>query len=342
MAPSKELQPITSPFFPNIFFKNQFRTKPVWPPRDTDLSGKVAIVTGANQGLGLEACAQLLSLRLTHLIMAVRSVAKGEAAADTLRAKHPKATIQVFQLDMSSYDSIQGFVEQVEQLERVDIAILNAGVRKTNPQVVRDTGHEETIQVNYISTALLCILLLPVLKRKSSPGPGRISIVGSGLAFEAKFRNRMDSPLLPSLDVAKNFDVLDQYNVSKVLGLMFLYRLADYVSADDVVVNIVDPGYVRGTGLTRDVGFPVSAIMAFWGRIAGRSMRVGASTYIDAAALKGKESHGCFIMGWKIWPFVPLMYTSEGKQVIDKVWRETMEELSFANVQGILDEMKPM
>lgn len=302
MAISKDMQPVTSPFFPNIFFKNQFRTKPVWPPEDTDLGGKVAIVTGANQGLGFEACDQLLSLRLSHLIIAVRSVTKGEAAGDTLRAKYPQATIQVFQLDMSSYDSIRAFVVQVERLVRVDIAILNAGVRKTKAQLVPATGHEETIQVNYLSTALLCILLLPVLKRKSTPGPGRISIVGSGLAFQAKFRNRMDSPLLASLDEAKNFDVLDQYNISKVLGMMFLYKVADYVSADDVVVNIVDPGYVRGTGLTRDLGVVGSAFMAFWGHVAARSLRVGASTYIDAVVIKGKESHGCYIMGWKIWP----------------------------------------
>ncbi|KAJ9633402.1 hypothetical protein H2204_007119 [Knufia peltigerae] len=343
MASSKNMQPVTSPFFPHIFIKNQFRTRPVWPSADTDLSGKVAIVTGANQGLGLEASAQLLSLRLSHLIIAVRSVTKGEGAADVLRTKYPKATVQVFQLDMTSYDSIRSFVTQVEQLVRVDIVILNAGVRKTKPKLVAGTGHEETIQVNYISTALLCILLLPVLKRRSAPGgPGRISIVGSGLAFQAKFRSRMDSPLLASLDDAKNFDVLDQYNISKVLPMMFLYKVADYVSADDVVVNIVDPGYVRGTGLTRDLGFAGSAFMAFWGHVAARSLGVGASTYVDATVTKGKESHGCYIMGWKIWPFVQLMYTPEGKRIIEKLWQETLEELRFANVQGILEDMKRM
>lgn len=180
MGSSKDMQPISSPVFPNIFFENQFRTKPIWPPKGTNLTGKVAIVTGANQGLGLEASDQLLSFRLSRLIIAVRSVAKGEAAANTLRAKYPKATIDVFLLDMSSYDSIRAFVVQVEKLERLDIAILNAGVRKMKLELVRSTGHEETIQVNYISMALLCILLLPLLKRKSAEGSGRISIISSG------------------------------------------------------------------------------------------------------------------------------------------------------------------
>jgi NAD(P)-dependent dehydrogenase (short-subunit alcohol dehydrogenase family) len=303
MGLSKEMQPISSPFFPHIFFKNQFRSKPTWPPKDTSLAGKVAIVTGANQGLGLEASDQLLSLSLSRLIIAVRSVAKGEAAANTFRAKYPQATIDVFQLDMSSYSSIQAFAAQVKQLDHVDIAILNAGVRKTKLELDPNTGHEETIQVNYISTVLLCILLLPILKQKSTPQqPGRISIVGSGLAFQSKFRNRTASPLLSSFDNPQNFDVLDQYNTSKLLGMMFLWKLDEYVSADDVVVNLVDPGFVNGTSLSRDLSPVVSVLMAAWKNVAARSLKVGASTYVDAAVLKGKESHGSFIMSWEISP----------------------------------------
>ncbi|KAJ4371240.1 hypothetical protein N0V83_004457 [Neocucurbitaria cava] len=342
MAPSKDMQPLSSPFFPSIFIKNQFRTKTAWPPKDTNLTGKVAIVTGANQGLGLEACDQLLSLRLSSLIIAVRSKAKGEAAADKLRAKYPKASIDVFQLDMSSYDSIQAFVAQVEQLKRLDIVILNAGIRKMKRELVPSTGHEETIQVNYLSTSLLSILLLPILKRKKSAegSPGRLTIISSGLAFAAKFRNRAAVPLLPSFDEAANFDVMDQYNNSKLLGMMFLYKLADYVSADDVVVNIVDPGFVRGTSLSRDMSAVVGAIMSVWKNIAARPVDVGASTYVDAAVVKGKESHGSYIMSWEINPFAPLLYTPEGKQIIERLWEETMTELSFADVQGVLDSLK--
>ncbi|KAJ5606585.1 hypothetical protein N7510_009366 [Penicillium lagena] len=302
MALSKDMEPISSPFFPNIFFKSQFRAKPTWPPESTSLIGKVAIVTGANQGLGFEASDQLLSLGLARLIIAIRSVAKGEAAADILRAKYPKTIIDVFQLDMSSYDSIQAFVAQVEQLERLDIAILNAGVRKMTFEPVPGTGHEETIQVNYISTTLLCVLLLPVLKSKSAEGPGRISIISSGLAFQAKFRSRTATPILSSFDDPIFFDVLDRYSTSKLLGMMFLRKLADYVSADDVVVNLVDPGFVKDTSLTRDLSLVGSALMTVWKHIAARSLRVGASTYIDGVVLKGKESHGCYIMSWKISP----------------------------------------
>lgn len=302
MVSSKDLPPISSPFFPNVFFKNQFRSKPRWAPKSTDLTGKVAVVTGANSGLGLEASNQLLSLKLSHLIIAVRSAVKGEKAANLLRAKYPKAIIDVYQLDMSSYDSIKKFTTQLAQLQHVNIAILNAGVMSPKRKIVPETGHEEIIQVNYISTALLCILLLPILKRSSTNDPGRITIVGSGLAFAAKFVSRNASPLLPALDNPDNFDAADQYNISKLLGMMFLSKLADHVSADDVVVNVVDPGFVKDTSLSRDNSLVVSMLLAIFKSITARSVAIGASTYVDATVVKGKESHGCYIMSWEISP----------------------------------------
>src|SRR6187549_1095540 len=109
MVVSKDLQPSTTPFFPNIFVNNQFRAKPQWPPPTTNLSKHTAIITGSNTGLGYEAAAQLLGLKLSRLILAVRSPEKGEAAATNLRKLSPKATIEVWDLGMSSYDSIQTF-----------------------------------------------------------------------------------------------------------------------------------------------------------------------------------------------------------------------------------------
>ena len=291
-------------FLPRIFLKNQFQSKPVWPLPGISLVAKVAIVTGANSGLGLEASDQLLSLGLSHLVIAVRSIDKGNVAARGLREKYPDAAIDVLSLDMSSYDSIRAFAKQAEQFERLDIVILNAGVRNMKRVVSKNTGHEETIQVNYLSTVLLCILLLPIIKHKAVNGIGRMTMVGSGLALAAKFANRKAAPLLPSFDGIKDFDTVDQYNTSKLLGLMFLDRLADYVSPDDIIVNVVDPGFVKDTGLSRDLSFVVSLFMAGFKKVTARSVSVGASTYIDAAVLKGKESHGCYVMSWKISPYV--------------------------------------
>ncbi|KAH8807293.1 hypothetical protein F5884DRAFT_856877 [Xylogone sp. PMI_703] len=342
MVGSKDLQPLTTPFFPNIFVKNQFRTKPQWPPKTTNLSGKVALITGGNTGLGFECGRQLLSYKLSRLIITSRSAKRGEDAAAKLLKRYPGATIDVWALDMSSYDSIQALAKRAEsELARLDIVILNGGVGKAKLDIVSTTGHEEDIQINYLSTVFTAILLLPVLKAKSPAGtPGRLTIVNAALALAAKFPNRNKTPLLSSFDDPKSFDANDQYCSSKLLAHLFLYKLVDYVSADDVVVNLVDPGFVKGTELARGVHGFASLISSGFSAIAARPTPVGACTYVDAAVVKGKESHGCFIMSWKITPFHSLLYTTEGKTVIERLWQETMNEFAFANVRGIIESMK--
>ncbi|GME50767.1 hypothetical protein MMC06_006482 [Neofusicoccum parvum] len=305
MVSSKDMQPSTAPFYPNVFFSNQFCAKPQWPASSTSLLGKTAIITGGNSGLGYEAALQLLGLKLSHLVLAVRSPEKGEEAAAKLRKLHPEANIDVFQVDMSSYDSIQDFVRRVQgQLSRIDIVLLNAGVIKLTFNAIKTTGHEECLQVNYLSTVFLAILLLPVLKAKgpSDGQPARLTIVSAALTLAAKFPNKDARPLLQSFDDPKSFDHQENYNSSKLLAHMFLWKLVDYVSADDVIVNLADPAWCKGTELTRDVQGGAKVGVKIFGALTGRSKEVGASCFVDAVVNKGKESHGCFLMSWKIHP----------------------------------------
>lgn len=306
MASSKELPPSTTPFFPNHFIKNQFRTKPQFVPRSTDLSGKVVIVTGSNSGLGLECASQMLSFKLSRLIMAVRSSTKGENAAVELRKKYPNATISVWLLDMASYDSIRAFVARADkELSRLDIAILNAGMGFKSFNIVSATGQEETIQVNYLSTALLAILLLPILKSKSPAGsPGRLTISTAMLSITAKFANKNEVPLLPSFDNKKYFDLEDIYSTSKLLVQLFVWKITDLVPADNVVVNLVEPGFVKGTKLHSDMSVAGQVLMGVFKAASARTVKVGASTYLDASIVKGKESHGCILMNWEVAPWV--------------------------------------
>ena len=300
MTSSKDLQPLTTSVG-GLFIKSQLFTKPKPIPKTTDLSGQIACITGANIGLGLESARQLLLFKLSHLIIAVRSVEKGEAAAAQLRSRFPASVIEVCHLEMSSYASIQTFVDRLSQLPRLDIVILNAAVGKFSFNIIPETGHEEGFQVNYLSTMLLTILILPVLKRKSPANtPGRLTIVNSGAAYYAKFLNRDASPLLPSFTHPK-IDFGEQYQCAKLVGQMFIYRLVDYVSADDVIVNMVDPGFVRDTGLARDATGMLSAAMRVL-KMMARNVQDGASTYLDAAIVKGKESHGSFVSDWEIRP----------------------------------------
>jgi NAD(P)-dependent dehydrogenase (short-subunit alcohol dehydrogenase family) len=238
----------------------------------------------------------------------VRSVPKGQKAVKALSRDYPTAKIDVWELEMSSYDSIQTFAGKVDtDLPRLDIAILNAGLVKNEMSLNPSTGHEEMIQVNFLSTMLLAILLLPALRTKSPHNaPGRLTIVGSAIAYFAKFMQRNEVPVLPALDTSSGpwdaSEKSERYSLSKLLGHLFLPKLAGYVNADDVTVNIVDPGLCKGSGLHRDIKGIASITMSLVKSITGRSMEDGSTTYVDAAVVKGKESHGCFVMDWAIKP----------------------------------------
>lgn len=296
------------PIFPKVFWNNQFKVKielPT-PAKSPNLKGKVAIITGANTGLGFESARQLLTLGLSHLVVAVRSVEKGKAAATQLRLANPEAKIDVWVLDMESYDSIQAFVAKCNaELPRIDYTILNAGLQPIIFNTVPSTGHEIAIQVNHISTALLTILLLPVLKAKASPNNiPRLTVINSLTTRLCKFPNRDQRPLLPSFDDPKitPWDPQERYGVSKLLSELFLVKLADIVKSDDVIINMVDPGLTKGTGLSRDAtGLMQIGAKVFFG-IAGRPVDRGAATYVDGLLGHGKESHGCFLMNTEISP----------------------------------------
>lgn len=289
-----------------VFVKSAFLRNPEWPPKATDLSGKTLLLTGANAGLGSHACRQFLTLKLSRLIMAVRSLDKGESVASQLRKDFPHARIDVWVLDMGSYASVQAFARRVaSELTRLDVAVLNAGVMNMDFQVNASTGHEEMMQVNFLSTHLLAILLLPALKAKSTPGsPGRLTIVNSGTSYMAKFPNRHQIPLLKSFDnlEIQPWDPSDRYPCSKLVGQLFFTKLFVYVDPKDVIVNMVDPGFCKGTALHRTTHGIVAAAFSLAKTLMGRSLEMGASTYVDAAVVKGEETHGCYVMDWEVRP----------------------------------------
>jgi NAD(P)-dependent dehydrogenase (short-subunit alcohol dehydrogenase family) len=297
---SKDLSPEESAYFPKGFWKTQVGVQAVHPPKDTNLSGQVAIVTGSNTGIGYEAAKQLLSFQLSYLIVAVRSVSKGEQAAKVLRESNPRAKVEVWELDMASYESITAFSNRCKaELTRLDIAILNAGRNRMTYNVV-GTGHEEIIQVNYLSTVLLSMLLLPILRDKSPAGvPGRLTIAGSGTSLTAAFPSMPKASILASLDDPTAFEHRSWYSRSKLFLQAWLIKIVEHVSADDVIVNIADPGFTLGTEFVRDAPRLAVAIIGVLLGFASRSIPDAASAYLDGALLKGKESHGDFLMAWK-------------------------------------------
>ncbi|KXJ88629.1 hypothetical protein Micbo1qcDRAFT_166724 [Microdochium bolleyi] len=342
------------------FFKRQF-VQPVPLPVDLNLVGKAAIVTGANAGLGFESSRQLLQAGLSRLILAVRSQTRGDAAAEKLRREYPGAEVLVWILDMDSYESIQAFAarcaaELDDHQRAIDIVILNAGIQRNAYEAAPATEHELVLQVNYLSTMLLAILLLPIMKQgrrqrrgrssinnstetPSSPPPV-LTVVTSDTAYVAPALDASAKSIIAQLnspDSRKNYSSFFQYAQSKVLQQSFVPRLAACVDPDDVVLNLVNPGLCRDTAFSDGVmsGLALRAYHLFMAAVA-RTVEVGATTYVDAVAVKGKESHGSLISDWRVKPFPPSLYGETGQKIQDTLWEETLDEFEFAGAREIV------
>lgn len=288
-----------------LILDTQFRTKAKPLPDSLSLSGQTAIVTGSNSGIGLECCRVMLDHGLTRLIMAVRTVSKGEDAAKQLRNAHPDAEVLVWELNMASYTSIKDFTERCARSYHVDIAILNASV--LSGQFVRcETGHEESVQVNYLSTTLLAVLLLPILKAtKQHPSPGRLTIVSSNAGLTPVFAERDADPILPAFDNPEGFKArnpMERYSTTKLLQLILVHKLSQLVSPNEVIINTVDPGLTAGSSLHQYLSKPERVIFSVLKATMARPVKHAAWIYLDAAVSRGKESHGGFIVNWEIYP----------------------------------------
>lgn len=95
---------------------------------------------------------------------------------------------------------------------------------------------------------------------------------------------------------------MDRYATSKLLLLMFMLKVKDVVDPNNVIVNMADPGTPKTTGLDRDM----PRLLRVFGDVAktfvGRPLQAAAWTYLDAAVVKGAESHGSYIYDWQISP----------------------------------------
>lgn len=130
-----------------------------WSTRDIpDLTGKVALITGANSGLGYET-ALAMALKGATVVLACRNTQKGNIAYNNIKLQHPKADAHFIKLDLAKLRSVHRFVEQFRaQYDRLDILVNNAGVMGTAEQRTFD-GFEYQIGVNFLGHFALTGLL---------------------------------------------------------------------------------------------------------------------------------------------------------------------------------------
>lgn len=173
-------------FFRNFIYQ-QFVAKLPIPTHD--FSGQTIIVTGSNTGLGLEAVRHLSKLNAALIIIAVRGVEKGEAAKKAILATTSRkdSTIEVWELDLLSFESVRAFAARASKLDRLDAVLENAGILTRQFRIFE--GYESQVATNVIGTFLLALLILPKLKEtatKFNVQP-RLSIVSSDGHLLAKF-----------------------------------------------------------------------------------------------------------------------------------------------------------
>ena len=134
-----------------------------------DLSGKLAVVTGANSGLGL-GLATRLSAAGADVIMAIRNRAKGEGAIEQIRAKVPDAKLTIKNLDLSSLASVAALGEELNAEGRpIDILINNAGVMTPPKRDTTADGFELQFGSNHLGHFALTGHLLPLLRAARIP-----------------------------------------------------------------------------------------------------------------------------------------------------------------------------
>lgn len=217
------------------------------PYPTSTFTGKTVIITGSNTGLGKEAARHIARLGVETLILAVRSLEKGEAAKQDIEqsTKCGKDVVQVWHLDMASYSSVLAFVDRAAKLQRVDALIANASIATLKYAVAED--NESTLTVNVISTFLLVLAMLPKMKSTAEEFGivPIISVTTSGSHTSAKFPERFapEGKILATLNKERNIDAFERYPTTKLLQTLCVKHIGEQYPNMRVTVNDVTPGF---------------------------------------------------------------------------------------------------
>lgn len=180
-----------------------------------DQTGRVALVTGANGGLGLET-ARALAARGAHVIMAARNQEKAAEAEAGIHAAVPDASIEVRPLDLGSLGSVQRLADTVvADFDHLDLLVNNAGVMAV-PESRTEDGFETQFGVNHLGHYALTAHLLPLLVKTSG---SRVVTVTS----TARHQGRPIDPDNPHLE--GNYAPWSAYGQSKLANLHFAVGL---------------------------------------------------------------------------------------------------------------------
>lgn len=180
-----------------------------------DQTGRVAIVTGANTGLGLET-ARGLAGSGASVVLAVRDLDKGRAAVEAVRADHGDAVVELQELDLASLDSVRSAAAEIGgRFERIDLLINNAGVMYT-PRLKTADGFEMQFGTNHLGHFAFTGLLLDRLSGVAGSRVVTVSSIGHRILSKIDFDD---------LGADRGYNRVAAYGRSKLANLLFTYEL---------------------------------------------------------------------------------------------------------------------
>ena len=255
-----------------------------------DLTGRVAVVTGANRGLGRE-ITRYLAARNARVIMGCRDEAAGEAAAAVLRAEHPGAVLEVRALDLGSLASVAKFADGLAGEPRLDLLGNNAGLMAVDRGLTAD-GFELHMGVNHLGQFALTARLLPLLRATTG---SRIVSMSSVMARVG----HMD--LGDLLWERRPYDRWQAYSQSKLANLLFTFELDRRLRAEEAVTAALaaHPGGSR-TGLGNTGHGLTNRLLPAW-KLFAQSAAQGALPFVRAATDPAAQAGEYYGPQFQIW-----------------------------------------
>jgi NAD(P)-dependent dehydrogenase (short-subunit alcohol dehydrogenase family) len=248
-----------------------------WTTRDIpDQAGRIAVVTGANSGLGL-VTARELARAGASVVLACRATAKGDRAVAAIRADVPSADVQVRELDLADLASVREFAAGLAgDRGRLDLLINNAGVMAP-PRKTTKEGFESQFGTNHLGHFALTGRLLATLL--CAPAPRVVTL--------ASVMHRIGTITFDDLQGERGYNHWLAYGQSKLANLLFCFELQRRATAADTAVRSVaaHPGYaatnLQFAGPSR---FYERGVMAVTNMLVAQSAEMGALPTLYAAS----------------------------------------------------------
>jgi NAD(P)-dependent dehydrogenase (short-subunit alcohol dehydrogenase family) len=284
--------------------------------------GKVAIVTGANNGLGFETTMALAKKEI-EVVMACRNLGKAEDAKLMIKKINPKAKLHVLELDLSNMNSVRKFAEEfTEKYNRLDFLINNAGIMMPPFSLTKD-GFESQLATNYVGHFLLTKLLFPIIK--DTPAARIVSL--SSLA------HKWHEIQFDDINFKKSYNKRHAYSQSKLACLMFGIELDKRlkVANIDAMSLSAHPG-ISDTNLTSSMPKVFHFLVTKVGSLLLQSAKDGAQPQLYAALgtdITGGEYTGPDGKGEMKGDAVKVRPRSlaKNKEVAERLWDKTEEML---------------